>query len=380
MSIDLRSTLGFERDQLIHHLKIIENDDRYTYYADIIRGFLSTQDTEIKELQQDKRFLVAAAASCNPLADLSLLSKNLKKFALVAALNPAIDYKTIGKLQKNEHPAISVFLSSNTAVSADPEIKAFSVLAFGVLDDIDVDTVDSWYQYSLDNYEDSPSESISELLQLLTLEVLGFFGEGGEYPFWQMLEDLDLDPEDKLWKVLGSLPRVPVEIYSETYPGKFLNILIARELAAEKPLSKELIEELVKDDCVLDFDNDSWFMSRSPRASVAISTGQHSLITQIIQEEISKIEVDGKYDDYSMSVMWRIAGNVNLNSIQFQLIYDFVNRNLARCSDEAFRNDALLMLKGGYCVDAPLIDNPALPSDLKGPFESLISQIENIGQ
>lgn len=113
---------------------------------------------------------------------------------------------------------------------------------------------------------------------------------------------------------------------------------------------------------------------------MAISTDQHSLITQIIQEEISKIEVDGKYDDYSMSVMWRIAGNVNLNSIQFQLIYDFVNRNLTRCSDEAFRNDVLLMLKGGYCVDAPLIDNPALPSDFKGPFESLISQIENIGQ
>ena len=381
MSINLRSTLnGFEEGQLIHHFKIIENDNRYAYYGDIIRAFLSTQEAEVKELQHDKRFLVTAAASCNPLADLSRLSKNLKTFSLVAALNPALDYKTIGSLQKNEHPAISVFLASNAALEADPEMKAFSVLAYDGNGEINEDTVDSWYQYSLDNYEDSPSESIAELLQLQTLEMLGFFGEGGEYPFWQILEDLDLDPEEKIWKVLGSLPRVPVEIYSETYPGRFLNILIARELAAEKPLSKELIEELVKDDCVLDFDNDSWFMSRSPRASVAISTSQHSLITQIIQEEVSKVEVDGKYDDYSMSVMWRIAGNVNLNSIQFQLIYDFVNRNLARCSDGAFRNDVLSMLKGGYCVDAPLIDNPALPSDLKGTFESLINQIEIIGK
>ena len=32
-------------------------------------------------------------------------------------------------------------------------------------------------------------------------------------PFWQMLEDADFEPEDKFWKVLGKLPRVPSIIY-----------------------------------------------------------------------------------------------------------------------------------------------------------------------
>jgi hypothetical protein len=183
------------------------------------------------------------AASCNPLADLSLIAKNIKKFALVAAINPALDHKLLNSLQKFEHPAIPVFLSANP--SADPELKVFSLLAHGQTSDVDEDSIDSWFEYSLDEYEESPSQSIAEISQLLTLEMLGYFKEGGEFPFWQMLEDIDLEPQDKLWKVLGALPRVPAQIYSETPVA--INIHVARELAAEKSLSKDAIEELIEE-------------------------------------------------------------------------------------------------------------------------------------
>lgn len=78
--------------------------------------------------------------------------------------------------------------------------------------------------------------------------------------------------------------------------------------------------------------------------------------------------------------MWQIAGNVNLNLIQFEVIYDLVNQNLARCCHGALRNDMLLMLKGGYCVDSLLVDNPSSPFHLEGLFDPLIIQIEMIGQ
>ncbi len=381
MPLDLRLTLdGFSVDYLKHQLSQIDNDPRYSYYADVIRGYLSENAEQVRQFQEDSRALVSMAASCNPLADLSLMAKNIKKFALVAAINPALDHKLLNSLQKFEHPAISVFLSANP--SADPELKVFSLLAHGQATNIDEESIDSWFEYSLDNYEESPAQSMAEISQLLTLEMLGYFKEGGEFPFWQMLEDIDLEPQDKLWKMLGALPRVPEQIYSETPVA--INIHVARELAAEKSLSKDAIEELIQDDCPLGEginNNDSWFISRSPRASVAFSQFVTSeILTQLIQEEISKIEAAPHYGDGSMSVLWRVAGNATLKPAHIGLIFDFATRNLPKCSDEMFNYDLFSMLAGGAYVDAPLLDNEAFPEELKGKFETLISEIEKAGK
>ena len=375
MSLDLRNTLdGFDKSALHEQLEKIANDERYAYYADVINAFTTTDSKAVSEFQQDARFLVAAAASCNPLADLEVLNKNLKKFALVAALNPSINQKILGNLQKYEHPALAVFLASNPA--ADPEAKVFSLLAYGQVGDVDEDSIDSWFEHSLDEYEESSAQSIAEISQLLTLEILGFFKEGGEFPFWQMLEDTQLEPEDKLWKVLGALPRVPKEIYSESPIA--INTHVARELAAEKSLSKDLYEQLVVDDCQLGEDinnSDSWFISRSPRASVAFSNSKGELLSQIIQEEIAVIESATAYQDGSMSVLWRIAGNPNLKAIHIKLLQEFVSRNLVRCSDEMFNYDLLSMLEGGAYVDAPLLNNPSFPPESVSNFEALIVEI-----
>lgn len=375
MSLDLRTTLdGFDKSALHEQLEKIANDERYAYYADVINAFTTTDSKAVSEFQQDARFLVAAAASCNPLADLEVLNKNLKKFALVAALNPSINQKILGNLQKYEHPALAVFLASNPA--ADPEAKVFSLLAYGQVGDVDEDSIDSWFEHSLDEYEESSAQSIAEISQLLTLEILGFFKEGGEFPFWQMLEDTQLEPEDKLWKVLGALPRVPKEIYSESPIA--INTHVARELAAEKSLNKDLYEQLVVDDCQLGEDinnSDSWFISRSPRASVAFSNSKGELLSQIIQEEIALIESATAYQDGSMSVLWRIAGNPNLKAIHIKLLQEFVSRNLARCSDEMFNYDLLSMLEGGAYVDAPLLNNPSFPPESVSNFEALIVEI-----
>ena len=375
MSLDLRTTLdGFDKSVLNEQLEKIANDERYAYYADVINAFTTTDSKSVSEFQQDARFLVAAAASCNPLADLEVLNKNLKKFALVAALNPSINQKILGNLQKYEHPALAVFLASNPA--ADPEAKVFSLLAYGQVGDVDEDSIDSWFEHSLDEYEESSAQSIAEISQLLTLEILGFFKEGGEFPFWQMLEDTQLEPEDKLWKVLGALPRVPKEIYSESPIA--INTHVARELAAEKSLSKDLYEQLVVDDCQLGEDinnSDSWFISRSPRASVAFSNSKGELLSQIIQEEIALIESATAYQDGSMSVLWRIAGNPNLKAIHIKLLQEFVSRNLVRCSDEMFNYDLLSMLEGGAYVDAPLLNNPSFPPESGSNFEALIVEI-----
>jgi hypothetical protein len=375
MSLDLRTTLnGFDKALLYEHLKKIEKDEKYSYYADIIRAFISTDAKVVSQFQQDFRFLVTAAASCNPLADLEVLNKNLKKFALVAALNPSINQKILGNLQMYEHPALAVFLASNPA--ADPEAKVFSLLAYGQVGEINEDVIDSWFENSLDEYEESPSQSISEILQLLTLEILGHFMEGGEFPFWQMLEDIELEPEDKLWKVLGALPRVPKEIYSETPIA--INTHVARELAAEKVSSKELLEELIQDDCRLGEDinnSDSWFISRSPRASVAFSTSRGEILTNLIQEEIAFIEAAREYRHGSMAVLWRIAGNPNLKATHIKLLQEFISRNLERCSDEMFNYDLLSMLEGGAYVDAPLLNNPSFPPESVSNFEALIVEI-----
>jgi hypothetical protein len=375
MSLDLRTTLdGFDKSALNEQLEKIASDERYAYYADVINAFTTTNTKAVSEFQQDARFLVAAAASCNPLADLEVLNKNLKKFALVAALNPSINQKILGNLQKYEHPALAVFLASNPA--ADPEAKVFSLLAYGQVGDVDEDSIDSWFEHSLDKYEESSAQSIAEISQLLTLEILGFFKEGGEFPFWQMLEDTQLEPEDKLWKVLGALPRVPKEIYSESPIA--INTHVARELAAEKSLSKDLYEQLVVDDCQLGEDinnSDSWFISRSPRASVAFSNSKGELLSQIIQEEIALIESATAYQDGSMSVLWRIAGNPNLKAIHIKLLQEFVSRNLVRCSDEMFNYDLLSMLEGGAFVDAPLLNNPSFPPESVSSFEALIVEI-----
>ena len=375
MSLDLRNTLdGFDKSVLNEQLEKIVSDERYAYYADVINAFTTTDSKAVSEFQQDARFLVAAAASCNPLADLEVLNKNLKKFALVAALNPSINQKILGNLQKYEHPALAVFLASNPA--ADPEAKVFSLLAYGQVGDVDEDSIDSWFEHSLDEYEESSAQSIAEISQLLTLEILGFFKEGGEFPFWQMLEDTQLEPEDKLWKVLGALPRVPKEIYSESAIA--INTHVARELAAEKSLSKDLYEQLVVDDCQLGEDinnSDSWFISRSPRASVAFSNSKGELLSQIIQEEIALIESATAYQDGSMSVLWRIAGNPNLKAIHIKLLQEFVSRNLVRCSDEMFNYDLLSMLEGGAYVDAPLLNNPSFPPESVSNFEALIVEI-----
>ncbi len=380
MSLDLRSTLdGFDQALLAEQLKSIEKDDRYSYYADIIRAFISVDANVVTQFQQDQRFLVAAAASCNPLADLDLLNKKIKKFYLASALNPGIDDKTLRNLEKFDHPALAAFLASNPA--ADPESKVFSLLAFGQVSDVDEDSIDSWYEHSLDQYEDSPSQSITEILQLLTFEILGFYKEGGEYPFWQILEDIDLEPEDKFWKVLGGLPRVPKEIYNETPIA--INTLVARELAAEKSLPKDLIEDLVQDDCRLgeEINNpDSWFISRSPRASVAFSNKRAELLTQIIQEEIKHLESSEQYPHGSMAVLWRIAGNPNLKATHIEMIFQFAYKNLSRCSDEMFKYDLKSMLEGGAYVDAPLMSNSSIPSENISKFRLLLDEIEKVGK
>ena len=375
MTLDLRSTLsGFEVEKLREQLTVIDGDIRYTYFADVLRAFLSEDAGAVKEFQEDKRALVAAAASCNPLADLSLLSQKLKNFALVASLNPSVSFKIVSALQKHEHPAIPLFLAANSTV--DPETKVFSALAYEQTSEIDGNIIDSWYEHSLDMYEESPSQSASEILQLLTLEILGFYNEGGDFPFWQMLEDSEIEPTDKLWKAFAALPRVPKEIYSKS--SMAINILIARELAAEKALSREAIEELVQDDCRLgeDLSDDSWFISRSPRATAAFNIKSEDLITRIILEEIATIESTDEYKDGAMGVLWRIAGNSNLKLAHIKLIHDFVLRSRPRFSQWMFNYDLSSMVEGGAYVDAPLLTNPSLPTEYQSVFENFIVELK----
>ena len=359
MALDLRTKLnGFSIETLKQHLAKIESDSAYSYYADVIRAFLSNNAEDVAKYQQDERSQVAIAACCNPLADLEFINSNFKKFALVAALNPSLNDKIATKIQKYEHGAIPAFIASNE--KAEVELKVFSLLAHGQISEVTGEDIDDWYAESLDSYEESPSQALSEISQLLCLETLGFFNEGGDgdMPFWQMLEETDFEPEDKFWKVLGKLPRVPSIIYDGGAAA--VNSHIARELAAEKALPKDLIAELAQDDLRLAFDSDSWFISRSPRASVAFSIyTPPALLTQIIAEEVKMIESREEFEDDSLAVLWRVAGNESLKTSHIDQIYDFVSKNLDKFSDDMFDYDVLSLLQGGHYVDAPLLSNSA---------------------
>ena len=376
MALDMRAQLnGFSIETLRQHLETIKDDPVYSYYADVIRAFLSSDAEEVAKYQQDERSQVAIAACCNPLADLEFLNSNFKKFALVAALNPSINDKIATKIQKYEHCGIPAFIATNE--KAEVELKVFSLLAHGQITKVTGEDIDNWYAESLDSYEESPSRALSEISQLLCLESLGFFNEGGdgEMPFWQMLEDTDFEPEDKFWKVLGKLPRVPSKIYDDGAAA--VNNHIARELAAEKALPKDLMIELSYDDMRLSFDSDSWFISRSPRASVASSVYTPSaLLSQIIAEEVKLIASSEEYVDESLAVLWRVACNESLKESHINQIYEFVLKNLYRCSNEMFYYDVLSMLQGGNYVDAPLLSNSTFPEKLRENFVDLIKLIE----
>jgi hypothetical protein len=366
---------GFSAEKLSEFLKIVENDPRFSYYADVIRAYLSTDSEAIASYQRDERTQVAIAACCNPKADLEFISTNFKKFALVAALNPSIDSQIAAKILKYEHAALPVFIAANE--KAEDELKVFSALAHDQISQVTGDDVDSWFAESLDNYEESSNQSLAEILQLLCLESLGFFDKCGEgdYSFWQMLEDSEIEPKDKFWKALGNLPRIPAEIYNGGEVA--VNNHISRELAAEKALPGELLIELSQDDTALNFDSDNWFCSRSPRASVAFSIYTPSkLLSKIITDEIEKIQSNSDYFDGSFDILWRVAGNESLNDSHLTQIYEFLMSNVARCSNQYFYYDVISMLQGGNYVDAPLMENSAFPESFLSKFNNVIKLIE----
>jgi hypothetical protein len=268
-----------------------------------------------------------------------------------------------------------VFIAANE--KAEDELKVFSALAHDQISQVTGDDVDSWFAESLDNYEESSNQSLAEILQLLCLESLGFFDKCGEgdYSFWQMLEDSEIEPKDKFWKALGNLPRIPAEIYNGGEVA--VNNHISRELAAEKALPGELLTELSQDDTALNFDSDNWFCSRSPRASVAFSIYTPSkLLSKIITDEIEKIQSNSDYFDGSFDILWRVAGNESLNDSHLTQIYEFLMSNVARCSNQYFYYDVISMLQGGNYVDAPLMDNSVFPESFLSKFNDVIKLIE----
>lgn len=381
MMMNLRESLNGQSLQALEgHLKAIDGNPTYAYFADVLRAFLCKDKEEVLKFQQDERPLVACAASINSLADLDYIATNFKKFALVSALNPAIDEKLAKKIQKYEHSAIPVFIAANEG--GPIELKVFNYLAN---DQITVDDEQhcAWYEETLEGYEDSPSRAIAELLQFFTLEILGFFNEGEDYPLWQLLEDdFEFEPHEKPWKIFASLPRVPKELY-EASPIA-VNVHVAREIAAEMSIGKELIAELAKDDCQLGDEinnSDSWFVSRSPRSSVAKSEfASPDLISQIIEEEIRTIETQSIYSENSLSTLWRIAGNPKLSKQHFERLYLFASSNLSRCSDDMFKYDLESMIQGGAYVDNPLVLNPRIPAAIKIQFEDLVREISAYGK
>jgi hypothetical protein len=294
---------------------------------------------------------------------------------LVAALNPSLDSQIAAKILKYEHGALPAFIAANE--KAEDELKVFSALVHDQISQVTGDDVDSWFAESLDNYEESSNQSLAEILQLLCLESLGFFDKCGEgdYSFWQMLEDSEIEPKDKFWKALGNLPRIPAEIYNGGEVA--VNNHISRELAAEKALPGELLTELSQDDTALNFDSDNWFCSRSPRASVAFSIYTPSkLLSKIITDEIEKIQSNSDYFDGSFDILWRVAGNESLNDSHLTQIYEFLMSNVARCSNQYFYYDVISMLQGGNYVDAPLMENSAFPESFLSKFNNVIKLIE----
>jgi hypothetical protein len=378
MTVDAHPKInGFGAEKLSEFLKIVENDHRFSYYADVIRAYLSTDSEAIANYQRDERTQVAIAACCNPKADLEFISTNFKKFALVATLNPSIHSKIAAKILKYEHGALPAFIAANE--KAEDELKVFSALVHDQISQVTGEDVDSWFAESLDNYEESSNQSLAEILQLLCLESLGFFDKCGEgdYSFWQMLEDSEIEPKDKFWKALGNLPRIPAEIYNGGEVA--VNNHISRELAAEKALPGELLTELSQDDTALNFDSDNWFCSRSPRASVAFSIYTPSkLLSKIITDEIEKIQSNSDYFDGSFDILWRVAGNESLNDSHLTQIYEFLMSNVARCSNQYFYYDVISMLQGGNYVDAPLMENSAFPESFLSKFNNVIKLIEGV--
>ena len=366
---------GFSAEKLSEFQKIVENDHRFLYYADVIRAYLSTDSEAIANYQRDERTQVAIAACCNPKADLEFISTNFKKFALVAALNPSIDSKIATKIQEYEHGALPVFIAANE--NATEELKVFSALAYDQISHVTRDDVDNWFAESLDNYEENSNQSIAEILQLLCLESLGFFDKcvEGDIYFGSFLEFDDIEPEDKFWKAIGNLPRIPSEIYNN---GVFAVINhVSRERAAEKALPEDLLTELSQDDTSLNSHDDNWFNSRSPRASVAFNVNTPpKLLSKIIADEIEKIESNSDYFDGSFDVLWRVAGNKSLNHSHLDQIYNFLKNNVARCSNQFFYNDVTTMLEGSYYVDVPLMYNPVFPEIFLSKFNELGKLIE----
>jgi len=366
---------GFSAEKLSEFLKIVENDHRFLYYADVIRAYLSTDSEAIANYQRDQRTQVAIAACCNPKADMEFISTNFKKFALVAALNPALDSKIATQIQEYEHGALPVFIAANE--KATDELKVFAALAHGPISRVTRDDVDNWFAESLDNYEENSNQSIAEILQLLCLESLGFFDKcvEGDIYFGAFLEFDDIEPKDKFWKAIGNLPRIPSEIYND---GAFAVINhVSRELAAEKALPEDLLTELAQDDTSLNSQDDNWFNSRSPRASVAFNVNTPpKLLSKIIADEIEKIESNSDYFDGSFDILWRVAGNKSLNHSHLDQIYEFLLSNVARCSNQYFYYDVIAMLVGSYYVDAPLMDNSAFPESFRSKFNEVGKLIE----
>ena len=63
MALDLRTKLnGFSIQTLKQHLAKIESDSAYSYYADVIRAFLSNNAEDVAKYQQDERSQVASQA------------------------------------------------------------------------------------------------------------------------------------------------------------------------------------------------------------------------------------------------------------------------------------------------------------------------------
>ena len=366
---------GFSAEKLSEFLKIVENDHRFLYYADVIRAYLSTDSDAVANYQRDERSQVAIAACCNPKADLEFIITNFKKFALVAALNPSIDNKIATKIQEYEHGALPVFIAANEKTT--DELRVFAALAHDQISHVTGDDVYDWFAESLDNYEENSNQSIAEILQLLCLESLGFFDKcvEGDIYFGSFLEFDDIEPEDKFWKAIGNLPRIPSEIYNH---GVFAVINhVSRELAAEKALPEDLLTELSQDDTSLDSQDDNWFNSRSPRASVAFNVNTPpKLLSKIIADEIEKIESNSDYFDGSFDILFRVVGNKSLNDSHLDQIYYFLKNNVARCSNQFFYNDVTTMLEGSYYVDVPLMYNPVFPEIFLSKFNELGKLIE----
>ena len=123
--------------------------------------------------------------------------------------------------------------------------------------------------------------------------------------------------------------------------------------------------------------DDNWFNSRSPRASVAFNVNTPpKLLSKIIADEIEKIESNRDYFDGSFDILFRVAGNKSLNDSHLDQIYEFLMNNVARCSNRFFYDDVTYMLEGSYYVDVPLMHNPVFPETFLSKFNELGKLIE----